>query len=46
MKKNILPAIFEAINFLSTKYNIRNIISKSSDNKKDENKYDLITEFI
>ena len=45
-KKHILPAIFEAINFLSTKYNIRNIISKSSDNKKDENKYDLITESV
>ena len=31
---------------LNIKYNIRNIISKSSDNKKDENKYDLITESV
>ena len=45
-KKYILPAIIEAINFLSTKYNIRNIISKSSDNNKEENKYDLVKESV
>jgi len=45
-KKFILPAIFEAINFISTKYNIRNIISKYSDNDKEENKFDLIKESV
>ena len=42
----IFPAIFEALNFLSTKYNIRNFISKVSDNNNKKNQYDLINESI
>ena len=45
-KKRIFPALFEAINFLSIKYSIRNFISKFSDNNKEKNKYDLIKESV
>ena len=48
MKTNnsLFPAISEAINFFSTKYNVRKFISKSSDNKVENNKYSLIDESI
>jgi hypothetical protein len=45
-KKRFLPAIFEALNFIATKYNIKNSISKYSDNDREENKYDLIKESV
>ena len=48
MKENnfLFPAIFEAINFISSKYNIRNFISKNSDSITNKNKYSLIDESI
>ena len=48
MKENnfLFPAIFEAINFISSKYNIRNFISKSSDSITNKNKNSLIDESI
>ena len=36
-KKFMTPAIFEAINFLSTKYNLNNFISKRTDAKGEKN---------
>jgi hypothetical protein len=45
-KKKFLPAISEALNFIATKYNIKNSISKYSDNYREENKYDLIKESV
>ena len=44
--KYYFPAIVEAINFLSTKYNIKKFISKKLDNNKIKNKKDLIDESI
>lgn len=42
-KKFLFPAITEAINFVSTKYDLNNYISKFDDtNKVDQNKKDLI----
>ena len=42
-KKFILPAITEAINFVSTKYNLKNYISKKDDtNENAQNKYNFI----
>lgn len=42
----LFPAIFEAINFVSTKYNIRKYLSKNSDSKAEDNKNSLIDESI
>lgn len=48
MKENnfLFPAIFEAINFISTKYNVRKYLSKNSDSKAKDNQYSLINESI
>ena len=48
MKENnfIFPAIFEAINFISTKYNLRKYLSKNSDSRVENNQYSLITESV
>ena len=48
MKENkfLFPAIFEALNFLATKYNLRNYLSKNSDSKIENNKNSLIDESI
>ncbi|MAV56040.1 MAG: hypothetical protein CMI79_00695 [Candidatus Pelagibacter sp.] len=45
-KKFILPAIFEAVNFIATKYDLNNYISKLDDTRIDDNKIDLINETI
>ena len=45
-KQFFLPAIHEAINFVATKYDINNYISKIDDTKIDDNQIDLINESI
>ena len=45
-EKQFLPAIHEAINFIATKYDINNYISKIDDTKIDDNQIDLINESI
>ena len=45
-KQFFLPAIHEAINFIATKYDINNYISKIDDTKIDDNQIDLINESI
>ena len=45
-KKFMTPAIFEAINFLSTKYNLNNFISKRTDAKGEKNIKNLIDESV
>ena len=37
-KKYVFPAIIESLNFVSSKYNIKNYISKFTDNKNEKNK--------
>tara|TARA_B100001093_G_C26780127_1_gene994199 strand:+ start:254 stop:1183 length:930 start_codon:yes stop_codon:yes gene_type:complete len=45
-QKFIFPAIFEALNFISTKYNLKNFISKKKDNQNYSNKNELIKESV
>ncbi len=45
-KKFFLPAIFEALSFFATKYDLNNYISKLDDTKINDNKIDLINETI
>ena len=45
-KKYVFPAIIESLNFVSSKYNIKNYISKFTDNKNEKNKKELINESV
>lgn len=45
-KDFFLPAIFEALNFVASKYDLNNYIGKLDDTKIESNKYDLINESI
>jgi len=45
-QKFLVPAIFEALNFISTKYNLRNYISKITDAEGEKNEKDLIDESL
>ncbi len=45
-KKFFLPAIFEALNFVASKYDLNNYIGKLDDTIIDDNMYDLVNESI